>query len=416
MSKAAKQSILILMVLLIGSFVFVGRVLFEKQKGEEKRIALLKDMEAYEARERKYLEDNKSMSERVTQAEEEKAKIAEELKNFDATIQGLNDQIGSLTKERDDWKGQVETLQKERTDLLAKLEEKPETKIVYKYVEPEPKAENDPKPEISLDGLGDSYWAGVLKEKAALELQVGRLTSELSSTAMNLEELKKRNTDLELELGKAKNDRETIEREIKHGKDLADTLSLDLARAKGDKKFMQDQLEKFKKDNQDLQSQLRELVSTKVALEKSIIRLTEEKKTVEKKLNETESVIQGKIEEIWRVKESLDKEFQPKVKTSSRSIELPPIIVSANDPWVEENMGKDEGAGFNGNIVSINEQNNFVIIDLGEKSGVRVGDVLGVYRDAEYVAEVEVIQIRPDICAADIKQKASDIKVGDVVR
>ena len=41
---------------------------------------------------------------------------------------------------------------------------------------------------------------------------------------------------------------------------------------------------------------------------------------------------------------------------------------------------------------------------------------MNVYRGAEYVAGLEVIQVRKDIAAADIISKVVDIKIGDAVR
>ena len=70
-----------------------------------------------------------------------------------------------------------------------------------------------------------------------------------------------------------------------------------------------------------------------------------------------------------------------------------------------------------GSIISINETNNFVIVDLGqENSPVSVGNPLKVYRGSNQIATLEVIQLRRDICAADIKDKSSELKVGDVVK
>ena len=69
-----------------------------------------------------------------------------------------------------------------------------------------------------------------------------------------------------------------------------------------------------------------------------------------------------------------------------------------------------------GNIVSVNDENNFVIVNLGQDAGVKMGDKLNVYHGADYIAGLEVIQVRKDIAAADIKNKVKKIEVGDSVR
>jgi len=60
---------------------------------------------------------------------------------------------------------------------------------------------------------------------------------------------------------------------------------------------------------------------------------------------------------------------------------LPPIVVTSTQGDEEEKPQRAEKpTGYNGNIVSVNEENNFVIIDLGEESGVKLGETLNVYR------------------------------------
>ena len=74
--------------------------------------------------------------------------------------------------------------------------------------------------------------------------------------------------------------------------------------------------------------------------------------------------------------------------------------------------GKTEGS-----IISINESNNFIIADLGQaNSSVSIGNTLRVYRGSQQIATLEVIQVRREICAADIKDKTSELKVGDIVK
>ena len=144
-----------------------------------------------------------------------------------------------------------------------------------------------------------------------------------------------------------------------------------------------------------------------------------EKDGMSKQLEQTETVLQNKIGEIWEIKDSLDRSFKP-VKAGSQAgneVELPPIVVSNQGPALA--VFPDSEAtkpGFEGKIISVNEDNHFVIVDIGQKRGLRAGDTLGVYRGSDYVARLEVLQVRPDIAAADLKEQWSKVKVGDTVR
>lgn len=91
------------------------------------------------------------------------------------------------------------------------------------------------------------------------------------------------------------------------------------------------------------------------------------------------------------------------------------VSSGGNAPAIKFDSGATE-PGFNGRIVSVNEENNFVIVDVGEEAGVGLGDALSVYRDSKYVAQLEVIQVRKDIAAADIKNQWTQVQVGDTIR
>jgi len=330
--------------------------------------------------------------------------------------------LTQANSDRDDWKNRVDTITHERDELADKLKNQPE-KIVYRdRVVQAPAADNTevaPAPAVVVpaSGQNDQYWASVLKEKAALQIQVDREKSDLDQAALQMVELKKQNSDLELEVKQVSNEKDEIVQKIKYGQDLADNLSIDLARSRNDQEAVNERADKLKEENLELLAQLRSMNSTKVELEQTVSRLTDDKDSLQRKLVETESVIQNRIDDIWKIKEGLDKKLSENESSTGTSMELPPIIVNAPSGQQAATpaspvSGKTEGA-----IISINESNNFVIVDLGQQnSSVNIGGVLKVYRGSDAIATLEVIQVRRDISAADIKDKTADLKVGDVVR
>jgi len=425
MSKAAKQSIFILVGLLIIVFAFAAISYLQKQQAETAKLSLQKQIKDYQKREKQHVLDSKDLEEKLAATEKAKADLEDRLSRVDVDIDSIDATMKKLTEERDDWKKKVDSLSDEKDDLQAKLKakEKEGPKIVYKYVEKEPTDDEEEteeqaavKTEVPIED--DSYWAQVLKEKAALELELENVKRSMTDNSVEIVELKKKNSDLQLALSDIKDKKESIEREIKYGNDLADTLALELARAKNDRKFLGDRITKMGGENGNLREQIKGLTSTKIALEKTIVRLQDEKRGIEKKLMETENVIQSRIDEIWEIKESLDKNVVPdRISSAVGEIELPPIVVAqGQQARVSLPNAAAVSVGFDANVLSVNEENNFVILDIGEASGVEVGEKLNVYRGADYVAGLEIIQIRKDICAADIKDKVAKIKVGDAVK
>jgi hypothetical protein len=280
-------------------------------------------------------------------------------------------------------------------------------------------------------GQGEQYWASVLKQKAALQVEIDKEKAELDKAALQVVDLKKQNSDLQVQIKQVVNEKDEIIQKIKYGQDLADNLSIDLARSRDDQQSVNERADRLKKENLDLMSQIRDLSSAKLDLERTVSRLTDDKDAMQKKLIETESVIQNRIDDIWKIKEGLDKKLAENAPSSSTpgSMELPPIIVNApansNQQQAavaaqaasEPNPASAGEGKRQGTIISINESNNFVITDLGqENSTVSVGNPLTVYRNSNAIATLEVIQVRRDISAADIKEKSDELKVGDIVK
>lgn len=432
MSKAAKQSIFILIILVLGSLGFAGYTIFEKQKVEKAKASLQSSLKKAKAKDKKQTAQIEELETELEQSNEEKSKLQTKIDNAEKQIEDLLVQVTEVTDDRDKWKRRIDTIQRERDELMAKVSQLSRMKKEQSSKKQESPQKEETKQQTTLptkkepkkvvrttstSPSDEEYWASVLREKAELEVQIGDFKEELSRNSIEIVDLKKQNSDLQLELEDLKRDKETIEREIKYKEDLVNNLSLELARSKNDKKFIVDRADKIKEENAELRSQVKSLIATKTALEKSIVRISEEKNKVEKQLGQTESLIQSKIDEIWEIKDSIDKTFESsKVPVLSNSVELPPIVVSTDDPDPNRAYVPEAKPGYNGKVVSINEENNFVIVDIGERSDIQLGDVLSVYHNDKYIARLEIIQVRKDISAADIKDQWQEIKVGDIVR
>jgi len=461
MSKAAKQSIFILIFLLLASLGFAGYTLFEKQKvGEEKAMVegQLKDSQEREKKnvvkitelEKDLQYAEKKINDVEGQLTEEKQRSQAKEEEVEERVNSLNARIAEISEDRDRWKRKLEgidkdlediererdNLKQERDDLLVKLKNVPPPQIIYKEKEPEsyiqPKEETQeymsnstmmdepsivsrPREDPSL--VDEEYWASILKEKASLEVELDKLKEELSQKSIEIVELKKDNSDLGSQLDTLRHDKEQLGHQIQDKEEMVNRISLELARAKNDKKFVSSRIEDLDNENQKLRQEIRQLTSSRSALEKSIVQMSQEKSKMEKKLGQTETIIQSKIDEIWEIKDSIDQTFKTsQLKPSANNeVELPPIVVNSSGQATNFSTGITH-AGFNGTVVSINEENNFIIVDIGEQQGIKLGDTLSVYRDSKYIARIEVIQVRTDISAADVKDQWSKVRVGDVVR
>jgi predicted nucleic acid-binding Zn-ribbon protein len=442
MSIAVRVSVWILGLLVVVSAAVAVLALMQKQtlQGQNQTLhnqiaddqTKLADLTT---KTKKLEDDADQLNGKITQAQQDKAQIQSQYDDLKHKSDDLQAQIEQANTDRDDWKNRVTTISRERDDLMEKLKNRP-TQIIYKdrivkvrvpVAAPEENSSAPAAPAVDAStAQGDQYWASILKQKAALQVELQKEKSDLDQAALQVVDLKKQNTDLEVELKKVSNEKDEIIQKIKYGQDLADNLSIDVARSRNEEEMVNTRVDKLKEENLALMSQVKDLSSSKLELERTIARLTDNKDAMQKKLIETESVIQSRIDDIWKIKEGLDKKLSENAPSSSTpgSMELPPIIVNApNNQQSAPPQGQQavpetvNGHVKQGSIISINETNNFVIVDLGqENSTVSVGNPLMVYRHLKQIATLEVIQVRRDICAADIKDKSEELKVGDAVK
>jgi len=100
------------------------------------------------------------------------------------------------------------------------------------------------------------------------------------------------------------------------------------------------------------------------------------------------------------------------VETQLRSIDKL-VTKSANAPDVPQPSLMD------GNVISVKDEWSFVVGNVGEKQGVKVGMPMRVMRGDKRIATLRVIDVRQRICGAIIQEmdsKKDTIKVGDRVQ
>jgi hypothetical protein len=91
---------------------------------------------------------------------------------------------------------------------------------------------------------------------------------------------------------------------------------------------------------------------------------------------------------------------------------------STNDLVARSNDGPDspEPGLMDGSVISVKEEWSFVVGNLGEKQGVKIGMPMRVMRNDRKVASLRVVDVRQKICGAVIQEMDSDkekIRVGD---
>ncbi len=453
MSNVAKQCIIILILLLSGTLGVAALSVMDKQNLQKTKVELEGQLQDSQSRETKKIVEINDLKAQIEKINQNKSSLEGELANTQKQMQEMTVQVENTKKDRSDWQSQLDTIKNERDELVKKQDEmKGQVADLEKQVESYKAsdkaregqyAQAEPASGAPGQGAGESDWATLFKDKAGLEVKITHLQEELSNRSAEILTWKQQNEELQMKLDGLAHDKKEIIDDIKDKTALADNLANELARSQNDKKFSSDRVVKLNAENKELRLKLKALASSKKSLENSMIQLNRDKNQVSKKLDESEGLVEKKINEIWDIKENINTAFDENntipaavaptsnVQSSSNfsnskkkasQMELKPIVVNPQatttpPPEAAATPSAEvPSTGFNGHIVSVNEDNHFVVLDIGEEAGLRLGQLLNVYRDSQYIGQVQVIQLRKNIAAADLKSQWTKIQVGDQVK
>ncbi len=265
----------------------------------------------------------------------------------------------------------------------------------------------------------DVYWAGILKKKAELELKLENLRNEMNSAKLENEQLRREKDKLAMDIKTFEADQKDVKREYIYNKKLADNLTSELSREKGDKFQTVEALKSLKSENRFLKQQLKIIFDRKTKLEEKFVELQGKNSLLENNMSKMEAFVREKIIQVESLRDDLG--IMPTKNDSSQEnsatkekgfIELAPIVVRPQ----EETSLKTQDNNKTISVIAVNKDSNFVIVNSGSSSGVKVGDTFQLFRNDDPVAIVEVIQARENNSACDIKNENTPVAVGDIAR
>lgn len=348
------------------------------------------------------------------------ANTQEELGRLKDKTEKMKSEIGSLSSSRDDLQKKYDTLIHEREKLVERLKSSSGAPVVVAAPAAPAAAPVSPP--------ADEYWAGILKQKENLELQISQLKETIKNNQFKVDELTQEKTSLDLEAQRLVKDKADLQRQLEYTEKVTDSLSLQLVRERDDKRKIVKQANLFKEENYVIRGRVKDLMSAKVSLEKKLKDAEDKRMELASRLTQMDEVLEEKLSSILDTKQDISDIKKGVNPSSGSSLELPAIVVPGG---VSQSGAFPAGEGApassvatvdagqsrsSGRVISVNEENNFVIVDIGEDDGVYQGQTLSAYRGNEQIASLEVVEVRAHICAADIKEKAAYLKAGDIVR
>ncbi|MBM3243220.1 MAG: hypothetical protein FJZ12_00040 [Candidatus Omnitrophica bacterium] len=153
-----------------------------------------------------------------------------------------------------------------------------------------------------------------------------------------------------------------------------------------------------------IRSELDTLKSTKFELEDKLIRAQDELVS-----------IQAKLGALASEKESLEakvKEFEE----SSTDVELGKIVVSPEAAASGKSVATTPKP-LEGKVLVVNKEYNFVVVNIGSKDGIALGQVFAIYQGNAYIGDIKIEKLHDSMAAAGFLQDDTKNKVreGDKV-
>jgi len=247
---------------------------------------------------------------------------------------------------------------------------------------------------------------------------------------VSLQDETAKNTALQEELKNTKDLQKMLEGKVEEARktvqNLEDKLKDNLAQIESLSK--QVQAEKSQKEEalnqlQSLRADLAQQQSLRSDLESKFTSAQEQLKNMQEQLN----ALEGKKAEL----EVKLKELEEK----SRGVELGTIVVAPETPVAPvekaepakapakkaakaEKKKKEQPApavvsGMEGKILVVNKDYNFVVVSLGSKDGVNVGDTFAIYHNNKYLGDAKIEKVHDSMSAAGFTDESMKSKVAE---
>ncbi len=201
--------------------------------------------------------------------------------------------------------------------------------------------------------------------------------------------------------------------------DLSESLDLEKSLKEAQKKENQDLREVLENENQSKEKLRTEMSKELTSAQEKVVALESQLTSAQGRVKELESQNQGLEDKIKQTKS----ESQTKIEKPASAVP-PPAITETESPISKESVippekkvkevAKEEGKEVelepivvsssethSGRVLSVDKENNFLILNLGEKDGVQPGFLMSIYRGNDYLGDVKVSRVQPEMSAAD---------------
>lgn len=374
----------ILLVIILG----VGFVAFTFYTQKENLVAS-----------RQQLEEKKiSLSEENTNLKYKYTKLNKEKSDIERRLMIIEEKLSDVEVQKEDWKNKWSTVTKERDALAEKA--KYSTGPVIKTVK-----------DAKEERVSEDHWADFVRDKASLEAKLSVLNKELFNKKVKIEKLIKENEEVIILKDQLASEKVRLIEEIKFKERTLRIISMDLVNERESRNNTINEAKKLRQENESLKRELVVANRELIKLQGTFKGIIDKKEVLEDKIAAADNILKEKtlaFDQLQKQLTNVISEEKNDITKEVTSVELPPITVEPVAQAVKQLQGE---------VIAVNHEEKFIVVDIGESSGLKPGALLKITRGSKNVGTAEVIEVRKEISAADIKEVIGGyiIQEGDVI-
>lgn len=238
------------------------------------------------------------------------------------------------------------------------------------------------------------------EQAAKAEMQQSK-DAEISSLRGTLEETNSSNRNLKNDNATLSNENEQLKADNKSAQSEKQQLSNDLSSLTSDVSALQQKFQQLQDRNDNLQQakdaadQARaDAEDAKAAAESDKARLAGQVANLAGQISELQQMLESQGQSVERLESE-------RAALVAAGVEVERIIGNAVP-------------ALNANVSAIGS--NFVVLNVGDQAGVKIGYPFDVYRGGDYIGRVVVYEVQPDTCVARVQiknQRGLDFRQGD---
>ncbi len=343
-------------------------------------------------------EERGGLAEENTSLKYKYTKLGKEKSDIERRLAAIEEELSEAQAQRENWKNKWSTVTKER-DLLVEKVKHPSTPVA-KTME-----------SVEAGRISEDHWADFVKEKASLEAKLDIFNAELFNEKIKIAKLNKENNELIIRKDQLATEKERLVEEIEFKERTLRIMSMDLVNEREARNSTFKEVKKLRRENNDLKRELIMANKELIKLQDTFAGVVGKKETLERKIAAADVILNERSLAFGELQKQLTQVIKDGKKITTKeltSVELPPITVKPVARGLKQLQGE---------IIAVNQEEKFVVVDIGESSGLRPGVLLKITRGAKEVGTAEVIETRKEISAADIKEVVGGytIQEGDVI-